>query len=44
LIENGELGDIARISWIITDWYRTEAYYSSGGWRATWKGRAAVCF
>ncbi len=38
LIQDGELGDVVRISWIITDWYRTEAYYSSGGWRATWKG------
>src|SRR5579859_4311404 len=38
LIQSGELGDIARVSWIITDWYRTEAYYASGGWRATWKG------
>ncbi len=38
LIASGELGEIARVSWTITDWYRTEAYYSSGGWRATWKG------
>ena len=38
LIEDGELGEIVRINWIITDWYRTEAYYASGGWRATWKG------
>jgi predicted dehydrogenase len=38
LIGDGRLGEIARISWIITDWYRTEAYYASGGWRATWKG------
>jgi len=38
LIQEGELGEIARLSWIITDWYRTEAYYASGGWRATWKG------
>ena len=38
LIQNGDLGDIVRVSWIITDWFRTEAYYSSGGWRATWKG------
>lgn len=38
LLQEGELGEIARISWIITDWYRTEAYYTSGGWRATWKG------
>jgi predicted dehydrogenase len=26
------------MSWIMTDWFRTEAYYASGGWRATWKG------
>ena len=38
LIADGELGDIVRINWIITDWFRTEAYYASGGWRATWKG------
>ena len=38
LIENGELGQIVRVSWILTDWFRTEAYYASGGWRATWKG------
>jgi predicted dehydrogenase len=38
LIQDGELGTLVRINWIITDWYRTEAYYASGGWRATWKG------
>ena len=38
LIADGDLGDIVRINWIITDWFRTEAYYASGGWRATWKG------
>lgn len=38
LMRNGEFGKIFRISWTITDWYRTEAYYRSGGWRATWKG------
>ncbi len=38
ILEKGELGDIVRMNWIITDWYRTEAYYQSGGWRATWKG------
>ncbi len=38
LIQHGELGEIVRVLWIITDWYRTEAYYASGGWRATWKG------
>ena len=38
LITSGELGEIIRVNWIITDWFRTEAYYASGGWRATWKG------
>jgi len=38
LIQTAELGDIVRMSWIMTDWFRTEAYYASGGWRATWKG------
>lgn len=38
LLTTGELGPLVRVSWIITDWFRTEAYYASGGWRATWKG------
>ena len=38
IIQSGELGEIRRVSWIITDWYRTQAYYNSGGWRATWGG------
>jgi len=38
LITSGELGGIARVNWLMTDWFRTEAYYASGGWRATWKG------
>ena len=38
LISGGELGKFVRVNWIITDWYRTETYYASGGWRATWKG------
>ncbi|HWQ90788.1 MAG TPA: Gfo/Idh/MocA family oxidoreductase [Clostridia bacterium] len=38
LLQSGALGQIVRVSWIMTDWYRTEAYYASGGWRATWKG------
>ena len=38
LLDEGELGEIVRTNWIVTDWFRTEAYYASGGWRATWKG------
>jgi predicted dehydrogenase len=38
IIESGELGDLKRSIWIITDWYRPQSYYDSGGWRATWSG------
>jgi len=38
LLANEDLGQIQRITWINTDWFRTESYYASGGWRATWKG------
>jgi len=38
LIASGELGDIRRTLWVITDWYRAQSYYNSGGWRATWAG------
>lgn len=38
LIQKGELGEIRRVTWTITDWFRSEAYYASGGWRATWRG------
>ncbi|OBZ17996.1 oxidoreductase [Bacillus sp. FJAT-26390] len=38
LVNSGELGAIKRVNWIITDWYRTQAYYDSGSWRATWAG------
>ena len=38
LVQDGELGQLERLSWIITDWFRSQFYYDSGGWRATWKG------
>lgn len=38
VIDSGELGEIRRTSWIITNWYRPQAYYNSGAWRATWSG------
>lgn len=37
LIQDGELGSIKRINWIITDWYRPQAYHDSCKWRSTWK-------
>lgn len=38
LVREGALGEIRRVNWIITNWFRTEHYYASGSWRATWKG------
>ena len=38
MIDGGELGTLKRVSWLITDWYRTQMYYDSGAWRATWAG------
>ena len=38
LIQSGELGEIKRTNWIITNWYRPQSYYDAGGWRATWEG------
>ncbi|KGE17132.1 Gfo/Idh/MocA family protein [Paenibacillus wynnii] len=38
LIQSGELGEIRRTNWIITNWYRSQSYYNSGGWRASWAG------
>ena len=38
IVSSGRYGQIKRVNWIITDWYRTQAYYNSGGWRATWDG------
>ena len=38
ILQSGELGQIRRTSWIITNWYRPQSYYDSGAWRATWSG------
>jgi len=38
MLENEVLGKIMRVTWIITDWYRTQTYYDNGGWRASWSG------
>lgn len=38
IITSGELGQLQRMTWIITNWFRTQAYYDSGSWRATWDG------
>ena len=38
IVHGGQLGQLKRTVWIITNWYRTQHYYDSGSWRATWAG------
>ena len=38
LVRSGAVGTIKRVHWQITDWYRSQSYYDSGSWRATWAG------
>ena len=38
LVQSGAIGEPKRLVWIITNWYRTQSYYDSGAWRATWAG------
>ena len=38
IIASGVYGNIRRTNWLITNWYRPQAYYDSGAWRATWSG------
>ena len=38
IVKSGTLGELKRSVWINTNWYRTQHYYDSGAWRATWLG------
>lgn len=38
IVKQGSLGQLKRCVWIVTNWYRSQAYYDSGTWRATWAG------
>lgn len=38
IVKSGSLGELTRTVWLITNWYRTQAYYDSGSWRASWSG------
>lgn len=38
IIADGGIGELQRVNWIITNWFRTQSYYDSGSWRATWRG------
>ena len=38
IVLGGGIGKLQRVTWIITDWFRTQAYYDARNWRATWAG------
>ena len=38
MVQDGTIGELQRVVWIITNWYRSQAYYNSSEWRATWSG------
>jgi predicted dehydrogenase len=38
IVDNGEIGNILRTNWIITNWWRPQGYYDQSAWRATWGG------
>ncbi len=38
LVDSGAIGRIQRVAWIVTNWFRSQAYYNQAAWRATWKG------
>lgn len=38
ILESGDLGNIQRVSWTMTKWYRPDIYYQVSEWRGTWRG------
>ena len=38
IVEQKVYGELKRVNWIITDWYRPDIYYDSVAWRGTWAG------
>jgi predicted dehydrogenase len=38
VLQSGDAGEITRMQWTITDWFRSDTYYKNGDWRATWAG------
>lgn len=38
VIARGEIGELRRITWLITNWFRPQTYYDASPWRGTWGG------
>lgn len=38
IIDSGQLGELQRSHWTMTNWFRPEVYFQVSDWRATWRG------
>jgi predicted dehydrogenase len=38
IVSAGQLGNIQRVNWTMTNWFRPEVYFQVSDWRATWAG------
>jgi predicted dehydrogenase len=38
LVQGGKLGQLCRVQWTVTNWFRPDVYFRMSGWRATWAG------
>ncbi len=38
LLDAGAIGDVTRVAWTMTAWYRPDVYYQVSSWRGTWSG------
>jgi predicted dehydrogenase len=38
VIDAGHLGELRRVQWTMTNWFRPEVYFQVSDWRATWRG------
>jgi len=36
IVQSGIYGNIKRVNWTVTDWYRPNLYYKTSSWHATW--------
>ena len=36
IVQSGKYGNLKRVNWTVTDWYRPNLYYKTSSWHATW--------
>ncbi len=38
IVGEGGIGELRRVTFVVTGWYRSQFYYDMGDWRASWRG------